>query len=104
MGQEKKIVDRTLEALKEVVELFYQQQNDQALQQFDTVLKDTMEMMDVLFRYKESHEDFSMEEDKINASLQEALEALDSRDYILLADILQYDFVEYIETVSEGMN
>lgn len=40
---------------------------------------------------------------KIFSILSNAMEALESDDKVLLADILQYDFIEYIESLVEKM-
>ena len=87
MGAEKQLVEKTLEEVRESVDLFYQQKTGEALQQFDAVLKKVMTMVDTLFSYKEYHEGLALEE----------------RDMILLADIIQYDFVEYVEELLGGM-
>ncbi|MCD7824806.1 MAG: hypothetical protein LUH14_02395 [Clostridiaceae bacterium] len=97
MGQEKQLVVATINELQENVELFYQQKTEEALQQFDGILAKLATMIDVLFQYKTSHEGFSLDEEKIKGALVEAMNALEERDMVLVADIMQYDFVEYIE-------
>ena len=103
MSAEKELVEKTLEEVKESVDLFYQQKIGEALQQFDVVLGKVMTMVDTLFAYKESHEEFALDEDKVKSALTEALSALEEKDMILLADIIQYDFVEYVEEVLVDM-
>lgn len=44
-----------------------------------------------------------MDDKKIFSILSNAMEALESDDKVLLADILQYDFIEYIESLVEKM-
>ena len=46
---------------------------------------------------------FAMDDKKIFSILSNAMEALESDDKVLLADILQYDFIEYIESLVEKM-
>ena len=46
---------------------------------------------------------FSYDDKKIFSILSNAMEALESDDKVLLADILQYDFIEYIESLVEKM-
>ena len=60
-------------------------------------------MVDTLFAYKEDHEGFELDEERVKTALTEALGALEERDMILLADIIQYDFVEYVEELLGGM-
>ena len=103
MGAEKELVSKTLEEVKESVALFYQQKTGEALQQFDAVLGKVMAMVDTLFAYKEANEGFALDEEKVKSALTEAMGALEERDMILLADIIQYDFVEYVEELLGGM-
>ena len=103
MTQDKKIIQEILEEIKESVELFYQQKTGEALEQFNQVLGKVMTMVDTLFAYKQTHEEFPLDEEKIKDVLTEAMTALQDKDMILLADIIQYDFVEYVEELTEHM-
>ena len=103
MSKDKEFVASVTEELKENVDLFYQQKTVEALLQFDLVLERMAKLVDTLFSYNEEHEDFSLDENKIKETLTEAMNALEEKDLILLADILQYDFIEYIEELEEGM-
>lgn len=103
MSAEKELVKKTLEEVRESVDLFYQQKTGEALQQFDAVLGKVMSMVDTLFAYRDAHEDFVLDDEKVKTALTEALGALEERDMILLADIIQYDFVEYVEELLGGM-
>lgn len=104
MSQEKELVKNGLDDVKESIDLFYQQQTGKALQQFGAVLDKVMAMVDALFQYKENHNEFPMDEEKVRSTLTEALAALEDNDMILLADIIQYDFVEYIEDLVQSMD
>lgn len=103
MSKEKELVKKVLENIKESIDLFYQQKTEEALQQFGVVLEKVMTMVDTLFQYKEEHERFPIDEEKVKSSLTEALAALEEKDMILFADIIQYDFVEYIEDLAQSM-
>lgn len=93
-----------LSDIQEKVELFYQQKTGEALQQFDGVLGNMLSLIDGIFAYKQEHEDFELDEKKIQALLTEAMQALEERDMILLADIIQYDFIEYAQQLLEKMD
>ena len=56
-----------------------------------------------LSTYKNTNPGFAMDDKKIFSILSNAMEALESDDKVLLADILQYDFIEYIESLVEKM-
>lgn len=103
MNQKKELVVNTIERIKETVDLFYQQKQKTALNELNTVLVDITASIDVLFEYKAAHTEFALDEAKITESLKEAMEALQNMDTVLLADILQYDFVEYMEELVQNM-
>lgn len=103
MSKEKELVKKVLEEVKENIALFYQQKTGEALQQFGDVLGKVMNMVDILFQYKEGHDAFPLDEEKVKTSLTEALAALEEKDMILFADIIQYDFVEYLEDLVQSM-
>lgn len=103
MSQEKTLVTDTLQEVKENIDLFYQQKTGQALEQFHAVLGKILTMVDVLSAYQKEHAEFSFDEEKVKDTLQEALSALEERDMIFLADIIQYDFVDYIQELVNEM-
>ena len=101
MGEEKEWITEVLKELQDRIEFFYQQKNGEALSGFDSVLDRLLAMIDRLFQYKESHPEFPLDEARIRNSLTEAMEALQKQDFILLADVIQYDFIEYVNTLIE---
>lgn len=103
MCEEKKMIVKSLEDMRQNVDLFYQQKTGEALVKFDGVLEKLLHVTDTLFSYRESHEAFTFDENRIKEILTEAMNALEERDLILVADILQYDYIEYIEEIIENM-
>lgn len=97
MGQERQQIGSVIEELQDTLELFYQQKEKEALDAFGVLIDKLMAAMDTLFSYKKEHEDFEVDEKKLTTSLKDALAAMEEKDYILLADILQYDFLEYMQ-------
>ncbi len=103
MSREKEIVLEVLQKIEQNMELFYQQKNMEALGEFQQVLVLMMNMVDAVFAYRDTHEGFELDEEKIKAALTEAMSALENNDYVLLADVIQYDFVEYMQELTEIM-
>lgn len=103
MSKQKEIIENTMKELQETVDLFYQQKKNEALKKLDTVLAQVMTAIDTLFTYKGEHSDFSLDEAKLTEALKDAMDALQKGDHVLLADILQYDFLEYMQELSEQM-
>lgn len=103
MSAQKEIIVNTINDLQETVDLFYQQKKNQALKKLDTVLGELVTSIDTLFAYKAANPDFALDDGKLTTSLTEAMGALQAGDHVLLADILQYDFLEYLQELVEQM-
>ena len=103
MSKEKEQIKSTINGVQEVVDLFYQQNDKDAFEKFMFVLEDMTKAIDNLAVYKNSNPEFVMDEGKIFSILSDAMEALQSDDKVLMADILQYDFIEYISDLVENM-
>ena len=96
MDIRKKQIELIIDRVQDVIDLFYQQNNAEAFGKFGNIIGDMTHAVDMLASYKAEHSDFDMDETKICDILNEAMKALEDRDTVLMADILQYDFVEYI--------
>ncbi len=103
MGKQKDIVSKSVKEIEEVVELFYQQKLQEALIKFEGVIGSIMTSIDTLFIYKSEHEEFELDEVKITNILKDAMKALEDGDMVLLADILQYDYLEYMQEILDNM-
>lgn len=103
MSSEKEQIKNTINEVQEVVDLFYQQNDKDAFDKFLIVLEDMTKAIDNLATYKNANPGFAMDDKKIFSILSNAMEALESDDKVLLADILQYDFIEYVESLVEKM-
>ena len=103
MSSEKEQIKNTINEVQEVVDLFYQQNDKDAFDKFLIVLEDMTKAIDNLAIYKNTNPGFTIDDKKIFSILSNAMEALESDDKVLLADILQYDFIEYIESLVEKM-
>lgn len=104
MGQEKKIVKNTIQVIRETTELFYQQKVKEAYGKMQDTLTSISQTVDALHEYKSVNEGFALEEERIVASLTEAMNAMKAGDTVLLADILEYDFIEYLEELLPEMS
>lgn len=103
MSQQKDIVQKSVNEVEEVIELFYQQKLQEALNKFNFITGEMMTAIDTLFTYKAENKEFILDESKIINTLKEAMAALEDRDMVLLADILQYDYLEYINELLDNM-
>lgn len=103
MSQQKKLVEKSVKEVEEVIELFYQQKLQEALNKFETVIGGIMIAVDALFTYKAEHEEFIFDEITLTNTLKDTMQALEDGDMVLLADILQYDYLEYIQELLDNM-
>ena len=104
MSQEKELILETIDEIRDTVELFYQQKQKQALNRLEAVIGKITIAVDTLFAYNQANNEFEMDEEKLRDSLKECMSALEGSDFILMADILQYDFAEYMEKLTKKMN
>lgn len=103
MTNQKEIIVKTIDGIKEIIDLFYQQKDGVALKKFEVAIGEMMSSMDALVSYKNENNGFNFDESKIMNTLTEAMNALQDGDLVLLADILQYDFLEYMQELSDQM-
>ena len=104
MNQERKIVENTIEVIRETTNLFYQQKAKEAYAKMPDTLTVITQAVDTLHEYKCANESFPLEEERIAASLTDALGAMEVGDTVLLSDILEYDFIEYLQELLSQMN
>lgn len=103
MSQQKESVKKSVKDVEEAIELFYQQKLQEALNKFESVLGGMMTAIDVLFTYKAENKEFKLDEVKLTNTLKDAMGALEEGDMVLLADILQYDYLEYMQELLDNM-
>lgn len=103
MSQQKELVKKSIKDVEEVIELFYQQKLQEALNKFESVLGEMMTAIDALFTYKAENKGFQFDEIKLTNTLKDAMGALEEGDMVLLADILQYDYLEYMQELLNNM-
>ncbi len=82
-----------------VTDMLYQQRQSEAFQKFSTFLSELTTISEQFFSLKNQG---SLEFDEKNylRILTEAMNALETRDDVLLADILNYDLIELLEEIN----
>ena len=90
------IIIHAIDNIDEVTELFYQQKNNEALVKMEPIFVAISEI---------STQIVSLENDssRILEILVQALNALEEKDYILLADILNYDMTEELKCIKDQL-
>lgn len=92
------IIDETGANIKQITELFYQNNEQQALGIMPVLLDNILKVTGALDICENISEEDKNEMLKI---LTEALNAMEEKDYVLLADILQYDMMDVLTGFKE---
>lgn len=97
----KENIKQTIEKITKTNEYFYQQKNQEAI----AVLEDTLSSIEktVALIYADENEKKDLDLDGFMQALQEALGAMEDADYILMADIMQYDIIDKLEQVKKSL-
>ncbi len=87
-------IDKVSELVKAISELFYQQKNKEALAAMPSLLDGIMNLTTMIAEKEGISEESTQELVKV---MGESLVAMEKKDYVLLADILQYDMIETLD-------
>lgn len=98
----KKEIQEVNKKIDELVELFYQQKNEEAYGKLNIALADFIYIIEMI--QKQGDEKAQENAGDLNDALKQALEAMEQKDNILLADILKYEVMEKLEDLSAGNN
>lgn len=103
MSQIRKNIRDVIDIIQSTTELFYQQKTAEGYAAMDQTIGAIGQVVESLHQYKQTEEGFDFDEARVAASLTEALEAMEQKDTVLLADVLEYDFVEYLKELEETL-
>lgn len=95
----KKLLLKTIEEIERVTDYFYKQQNQTGYSELDQVITDISLTIDTIFKYRLEKQTINLDEQKLIATLTEAMKAIEGKDSILLADIFQYDLLEQFHDI-----
>lgn len=103
MSIQKEQIKVVIQKISDVSELLYQQKIMEAMEQLNILLGDIASVLDDLCQYSMEHETFAFDQNRIMESLQEAMQMMEIKDYVMLADIFQYDLAGYLQEIIDGM-
>ncbi|WP_455714571.1 hypothetical protein [Anaerosporobacter sp.] len=81
---------------------FYQQNRDAGYQVLNDVLGSLMNVMEELTYLRNTNE-IEIDINIINKMLESALQALESQDTVLFADIMQFEIVDLLKDINSGL-
>lgn len=103
MEELKKSLELLSESIQKTTELFYTQKESEGYQAFGLILGSMVTVLDRLFATQAETGKPEFDQQEIARLLNEAMNALEARDGVLLADILQYDFLEQLEQITNQL-
>ncbi|MCI8306452.1 MAG: hypothetical protein HFH14_00240 [Lachnospiraceae bacterium] len=87
-------IEKVSDLVKAISELFYQQKNQEALAAMPSLLDGIMNLSGMISEKEGITEENKQELVKV---MGDSLMAMENKDYVLLADILQYDMIETLD-------
>ena len=96
----KQAVQKLSEAIGKTTELFYTQKEAEGYRAFGLLLEPMSGLLDSLFSVRAVQGKPEFDEKELVQLLNDAVNAMEARDSVLLADILQYDFLDRLEQIA----
>ena len=99
----KQALEQLTTAIQTTTELFYTQHEAEGYQAFGMLLGPMSTVLDKLFAAHGAGV-IELDEQELLRLLTEAMNAMEQRDGVLLADILQYDFLDQMEQMKNQLD
>ncbi|MDD5934737.1 MAG: hypothetical protein PUC65_04095 [Clostridiales bacterium] len=103
MNLSKETLNSMIEKIQRNADMFYQQNKQEAFDLFGNLINDISELSAQIFAWKNTNPASDFDETKYLSVLTEAMNALEAKDEVLLADILNYDLTEIYETIQKQL-
>lgn len=92
----KQILLETVQAIEATTVCFYQNKTSEGYRRLDDTLLRLGEVMTEVGQYRQQGNDVALDETETMNKLTEALKALEMKDTLLLADILEYEIKDIL--------
>ena len=100
---QKAILEQANEEITKVTELLYQQKDQEGYALLNKTLATIAQAIEVIFAWQhEQQMDESTQQEMVDV-LTQAMQAMEQKDTVLLADILKYELLERFEVILEEM-
>lgn len=96
----KECISATKEKIKQVVDLFYQQKNQEGYQELIKVIDSLSEII-ALMEKEQSDLELGEKNKKLLYSLNNVTEAMINKDTVLQADILNYEITDILDEIAK---
>jgi hypothetical protein len=99
----KKQINQVIDDIGETTVLLYQQKSNQGYAKLGDLINSIITVTDEIFKYRQEHNIPTGDQKLINA-LTIAMNAMEDKDYVLLADILIYEIAEQLREFENLIN
>lgn len=98
--------EKLIPALEKVVGYLRRQKEDRGINLFIEALEGLEWSIEIIFHGKDYLENtgFIFDKDEINYFLNELLSGIENEDYVLVADILEYEILSFLLDVESNLN
>ncbi len=93
----KNSIEHVMQLMNGTATMFYQQNTKEGLEKLTSTISSLLQTTDGIIKYQSTKTDKILDEPVLNAVLSEAMKAIESKDYILLADIMIYEIGSLLE-------
>lgn len=94
------VIDSAISVIDDMTELFYQQKKNEALAKMNDVLDNILKVNDTIAQINDISDE---DRQRLVVILGEAVKAMESKDYVLLADILKYDMIDILNEYKQSL-
>lgn len=91
------LIDEIMAQIEQASDFFYQHKDHEGYNVLNGTIGSLLELAEQLKIFVRENQDVDLGEQEFLSVLNEALNALEEKDTVLLSDILQYDLVEQLE-------
>jgi hypothetical protein len=89
-------INRILEEIAQVTDMLYQQKLNEGYEKLNGTLTNLINVTEKIFEYKQ-HNSITFDENKFIGGLSQAMNAMELKDSVLLADILLFEIAKQLK-------
>lgn len=96
-------IEQAKVSIENTTEKLYQNKTEEGYAQLNDTLIVLSNTVNNIFNYKQQGNEIGIEENQLIEVLTEAMNSMENKDTILLADILQYELKELLDKILEAI-
>lgn len=104
MSDVKQLITEAVKSIDGTTDLFYRQDIKEGYMSMEGTLAVLSQTVDAIFKHNANNSRIDFDEKNLVSVLNEAMNAMEAKDVVLLSDILQYEIKELLEQYLKDMN